>query len=126
MFWFSYSKATSYLAVVLLASFMMPATATAGDSDNSADVKLGKKLYSQTCVACHGGNGKGVLPGVSDFTAMDGPLAKSDEELFKSVAEGRSTPGAALSMPAKGGNPSMTDVEIAALIAYLRAEFGES
>jgi mono/diheme cytochrome c family protein len=126
MFWFSYSKATSYLAVLLLASFMTPVPAAASDSDNSADVKVGKKLYSQTCVACHGGNGKGVLPGVSNFTAKDGPLAKTDAELVKSVTDGLATPGAALSMPAKGGNPSMTDVEIAALIAYLRAEFGGS
>jgi len=124
MFWFSYSKATSYLAVLLLASFLTPVTATAGDSDHSTDVKVGKKLYSQTCVVCHGGNGKGVLPGVSDFTAKVGPLAKTDAELVKSVTEGLATPGAALSMPAKGGNPLMTDVEIDALIAYLRAEFG--
>ena len=123
MFWFSYSKVTSYLAVLLLASFLTPVTATAGDSDNSADVKVGKKLYSQTCVACHSGNGKGALPGVSDLTSTDGPLAKSDAELVKSIIEGRATPGAALSMPAKGGNPSLTDNDVRALIAYLRAEF---
>jgi len=125
MYWFSYSKLISGVAAVLLASFLMPVTAAAGDSDNAADIKAGEKLYSQTCVACHGANGKGVLPGVSDFTSADGPLTKSDAELNKSITEGRSTPGAVLSMPAKGGNPSLTDDDILALIAYLRSNFGK-
>ncbi len=124
MFWFSYNKATSCMAVLLLVSFMTPVTATAGDNGNEADVKAGKKLYSQTCVACHGANGKGALPGVSNFTTADGPLSKSDAELTKSITEGFATPGAALSMPAKGGIPSLTDDDMRALIAYLRSEFG--
>ena len=66
-----------------------------------------------------------MIPGVSDFTKTDGPLAKSDEELAKSIAEGLATPGAALSMPAKGGNPSLTDGDISSLIAYLRSKFGK-
>ena len=124
MFWFSYNKATSSVATLLLVSFLTPVTATAGDNDNAAVVKAGKKLYSQTCIACHGANGKGALPGVSNFTTTDGPLAKSDAELTKSITEGLATPGAALSMPAKGGIPSLSDDDIRALIAYLRSEFG--
>ena len=124
MFWFSYNKATSCIAALLLVSFLTPVTATAGDNDNAAAVKAGKKLYSQTCIACHGANGKGALPGVSNFTTADGPLAKSDAELIKSITDGLATPGAALSMPAKGGIPSLTDDDVRALIAYLRSEFG--
>ena len=125
MFWFSYSKVTSCLAVLLLASFMTPVPAAASDHpENSGDTKLGKAIYSQTCIACHGANGKGVLPGVSNFKSTDGPLAKSDAELAKSINEGLATPGAALSMPARGGNPSLTDDEVRALIAFLRSEFG--
>ncbi len=125
MFWFSYSKVTSCLAVLLLASFMTPVPAAASDHpDTLADTKVGKAIYSQTCIACHGVNGKGVLPGVSNFKSADGPLAKSDAELAKSINEGLATPGAALSMPAKGGNPSLTDDEVQALIAFLRSEFG--
>jgi len=125
MFWFSYSKATSCLVVLTLASLLTPVLAAAGDSDKSDGAKLGKAIYSQTCIACHGANGKGALPGVSDFTAADGPLAKSNAELARSVNEGLATPGAALSMPAKGGNPSLSDDDILALIMYLRSEFGE-
>ena len=124
MFWCSYSKVTSCLVVLLLASIMTPVPAAASDPASSGDTKLGKALYSQTCIACHGANGKGMLPGVSNFKSADGPLGKSDAELAKSINEGLVTPGAALSMPAKGGNPSLTDKEVQALIAYLRAEFG--
>lgn len=125
MFWFSYSKVTSCLAVLLLASFMTPVPAAASDHPGSIDdTQLGKAIYSQTCIACHGANGKGTLPGVSNFKSADGPLAKSDAELAKSINEGLATPGAALSMPARGGNPSLSDDEIQSLIAYLRDEFG--
>ena len=124
MFCVSYNKVTSCMAALLLVSFMTPVTATADDNGNAADVKAGKKLYSQTCIACHGANGKGALPGVSDLTSVDGPLVKSDVALIDSIVEGLATPGAALSMPAKGGIPSLTDDDIRRLIAYLRSEFG--
>jgi len=125
MFWFSYSKVTSCPAVLVLASLMTPVPAFASDQlGSSDDTKLGKALYSQTCIACHGANGQGALPGVGKFKSADGSLTKSDAELAKSIKEGLVSPGAALSMPAKGGNPSLTDADIRALISYLRDEFG--
>ncbi len=124
MYWHFYSKLTSSLSVALLVSLVAPA-ALAGESSDTADPAAGKAVYSQTCIACHGANGKGTIPGVSDFTKTDGPLSKSDEELVRSISEGLATPGAALSMPAKGGNPSLTDSDISSLIAYLRSAFGK-
>ncbi len=90
----------------------------------AVDVAKGKSLYSTTCVACHGNDGKGTIPGVSDFTKLDGPLTKTDDELAESIIKGLATPGAALTMPAKGGNPSLTDAEVLSLVAYIRSEFG--
>jgi cytochrome c5 len=86
--------------------------------------EAGEKVYAQTCIACHGANGKGSIPGVSDFTKADGPLAKSDDTLFASIRDGLVTPGKPLSMPPKGGNPSLTDDEIQAVLDYLRSKFG--
>ena len=123
MSWRSYSKAISRCLVV--ASLMATPFASASEPTESAvDTAAGKALYSQTCIACHGANGKGTIPGVRDFTVSDGPLSKSDEELVKSITEGVATPGAALTMPAKGGNPALTEADILSLIAYLRSEFG--
>ena len=116
MFWFSCSKVTRSLAIVALASLATPAFASGSE--------VGEKVYAQTCIACHGANGKGAIPGVSDFTKSDGPLAKSDDTLFASIRDGLVTPGKPLSMPSKGGNPSLTDEEIQAVLAYLRDNFG--
>jgi len=93
-----------------------PAIAVGGEA--------GEKVYAQTCIACHGVNGKGAIPGVSDFTRVDGPLAKSDEALFASIRDGLATPGKPLSMPPKGGNPALSDDDIQAVIKYLRSSFG--
>ena len=119
MSWYSCSKVTRGLAIVALASLATPAIA----SETTAS-EAGEKVYAQTCVACHGANGKGAIPGVSDFTKADGPLAKSDDTLFASIRDGLVTPGKPLSMPPKGGNPSLSDEEIQAVLEYLRSSFG--
>ena len=119
MSWYSCNRVTRSLVIIVLASFLTPATAIANEA-----VEAGEKVYSQTCIACHGANGKGMIPGVSDFNKADGPLAKSDDELSTSIRDGLATPGKPLSMPAKGGNPSLTDEEIQAVLVYLRATFG--
>lgn len=81
-------------------------------------------LYNQTCVACHGANGKGALPGIPDLTSAQGPLArKSDAQLAASILNGLQTPGAALAMPAQGGNPAITADDATALVRYLRQQF---
>ncbi len=119
MSWSSCSKVTRGLAIVALTAFGMPSTVWAGDG-----VETGKKVYSQTCIACHGANGKGTLPGVSDFTKADGPLAKTDDALIESIRDGLVTAGKPLSMPARGGNPALTEEEIVAVLEYIRATFG--
>lgn len=96
----------------------------AAADDNADTVAAGKAIYSQTCIACHGGNGKGAIPGVADLTARDGPLSKPDDDLIKSIAEGVQSPGSPLGMPAKGGNPALTEDDIKAVLVYLRTEFG--
>lgn len=107
-------------ATVILVLFALSTTAFA----DTVQVAAGEKLYNQTCIACHGPTGKGAIPGVADLTKSDGALAKQDEVLFKNIKEGFQSPGAAISMPPKGGNPALTDDDILALLAYLRAAFG--
>ncbi|PKM09399.1 MAG: cytochrome c, class I [Gammaproteobacteria bacterium HGW-Gammaproteobacteria-4] len=94
------------------------ATAVAGSGAEPA------VLFNQTCIACHGANGKGALPGVPDFTSAQGPLArKTDAQLAASILNGLQTPGAAMAMPAQGGNPAVSETDAAALVRYLRAQF---
>ena len=114
------------MRIVLISTLMLlPFLACAEDAPEAADAAAGKAIYSQTCIACHGANGKGAIPGVADFTAKDGSLAKSDGELLKSISEGFQSPGSFMAMPPKGGNPTLTEADVRAVISYLRAEFGD-
>lgn len=108
-------------AVALLVLLIMPALSVADE----ASVTAGKAVYSQTCIACHGANGKGAIPGVRNLTDPNGALTKSDEELIESIVNGTQTPGSFMAMPPKGGNPILTEEDINAVITYLRAEFGK-
>lgn len=89
-----------------------------------SDTSTGEALYNGTCVACHGGDGKGVIPGTPDFSAANGPLKKTDEELVRSIMEGIQSAGSPMPMPPKGGNPALTEEQARILVDYLRMEFG--
>lgn len=85
----------------------------------------GKMIYDQTCVACHGPVGSGVLPGVPDFTASKGPLTKSDKTLIQHITEGFQSPGSPMAMPAKGGNPDLSEADVHAVLEYIREDLGQ-
>lgn len=92
-------------------------------SPASSDAIDGQSVYETSCVACHGANGKGALPGVPDFTASNGPLSKSDEALLTNIINGFQSPGSPMPMPARGGNAQLSDVEVAATLKYLKDAF---
>ena len=84
----------------------------------------GKEVYNTTCVACHAANGKGSLPGVPDLTDKNGRLTKADLELLDNILMGFQTPGSSMAMPPRGGNASLSDADIKAVLAYIRSSFG--
>lgn len=84
----------------------------------------GQQLYSGSCVGCHGGDARGI-PGIGkDLVESDFMRGLSDEELTQFIIEGRgpfddlNTTG--IMMPARGGNPSLSDEDIMAIVVYLR------
>ncbi len=89
-------------------------------------VAHGAVVYEQTCAACHGADGAGLSPDTPDFTDPKGPLAQDDAVLFDHIKNGFQSPGSMMAMPPKGGNPSLSDDDIRAVIAYLRATFGRA
>lgn len=106
------------------ASASSAAAATgSGSAAASADPVAGGQIYATTCVACHGQNGAGTLPGAPDFTAANGRLAKSDEVLIRNMINGFQSPGSPMPMPAKGGNPDLTDQDMVNVLAYIRTTF---
>jgi mono/diheme cytochrome c family protein len=90
-------------------------------------IAAGAKVYRYYCVACHQPDGRGLQSGVSGGIAV-GPanfvddktrLAKTDAQLLQSIADGIEVKG----MPAFGA--SLSVAQRRAVLAYLRATFGE-
>ena len=84
----------------------------------------GQTIYEAHCSVCHGQNGKGVLTGVPDFTRKNGVLSLPDAVLLRRIEHGYQGPGAPMAMPPRGGDASLTNEQIARVLAYLRSRFG--
>lgn len=96
-----------------------PAQASAGDP------ATGQTLFTSTCSACHGPTGEGV-PGLGkDMTTSEFIAGKTDTDLISFIKVGRdpsdplNTTGVA--MPAKGGNPALSDEDLQHIVAYIRS-----
>jgi mono/diheme cytochrome c family protein len=100
--------------MIRLSLLALPAVvlALAGVSAQAAD---GRQLFLDNCSACHMPNGKGV-PGA--FPALSG----------SKVALGPAPAAAGIVLNGKGGMPAfrdeMSDAEIAAVLSYVRAAWG--
>ena len=95
-----------------------------GEGEPGGDAARGEELFDATCVACHGVDGIGVAglgPSLVGNTFVAG---LSDEELIAFLTTGRpadhpdNTTG--IAMPPKGGNPGLTEADLAAITAFLR------
>lgn len=102
----------------------LAAAALWGVAATSIAAPDGKQVYGGTCIACHGPNGRGALPGIPDLTGKAGRLAKSESELLQRVRDGFQSPGSPMAMPPKGGDASLTDDDLKAVIRYMKENFG--
>jgi len=129
---FTPSPPTTSTTVSIVVDDTTPATST---STVAADTTIsrsaigalvrGEEVFNGTCIACHGAGGIGV-----DGLGMPLPTSAfvaglTDEGLVAFLAVGRpaddplNTTGVAC--PARGGNTSLTDADLAAVVAYLRS-----
>ncbi|QID17919.1 cytochrome c [Nitrogeniibacter mangrovi] len=83
----------------------------------------GERVYARACLSCHGADGMGSFPGVPDLTEPTSALAGNRSDLLRRVIAGVRTPGAAMAMPPRGGDPSLSDDDLAAALDYMRTEF---
>ena len=77
--------------------------------------KSGEEVVKGGCAMCHA-TGMMNSPKIGDAAQWEPRIAQGYETLVKHAIEGIRT------MPAKGGNPALTDGEIAAAVA----EYGKS
>jgi len=89
----------------------------------AGDPGRGAAIFNGTCIACHGSDGSGNLPGVPDLTGNKGLLSQDDAVLLKRMAEGFQSPGAPMAMPPRGGDPGLTDADLKAVLKFMRKEF---
>lgn len=98
------------------------AAAPAGPVGDAAN---GAKIYATVCIACHGPDAKGVTGLGKDLTTSEWIAQQTDEQLIEFIKRGRDTGDplntTGVAMPPRGGNPAMTDQEIADIVAYLRS-----
>ena len=90
-----------------------------------SDITSGKQVYESNCLACHGENGKGSIPGVPDFTDRKGRLLKDDSELLSNIITGIQSPGSSMPMPPRGGNSQLSDTDLNAALKYIKTYFSE-
>jgi len=118
------------LSVLLAASFLLtacgggasaPAEKPSGAAGNAAK---GADVYAGACIFCHGADAKG-LPGLGkDMTTSEFIKGLPDAELIAFIKTGRPASDPAnttgVDMPPKGGNPALTDQDLADVVAYIR------
>ena len=83
----------------------------------SLDVEhQGASIYKNTCLVCHG-QGVAGAPKLGDKTMWASRLSQGVDVLEKHAIEGFT--GGTGTMPAKGGNVSLTEDEVKAAVAYM-------
>ena len=76
----------------------------------------GKTIFGNLCHSCHE-TGAGGAPKISDKGAWAPRVAEGLETLIKHATEGYT--GKSGVMPAKGGNPSLTDEQVKATVQWM-------
>ncbi len=116
---------TRPLAAFALAVFAIGVNACGGGGADGGPVAEGHRLFNRTCAVCHGPGGRGS-PRLGK-SLIDNAFSKdlSDAELVEFLREGRSAGDPlnerGVDMPPKGGNPALTDADLASIVVYLRS-----
>ncbi len=89
----------------------------ASASAASSGPKTGEQVVSAVCGACHNTGAAGA-PKVGDNAAWAPRLGQGMAGLMKSAINGKNA------MPAKGGNPNLSDLELARAVVFMANKSG--
>ncbi len=93
------------------------AVADAGTGTETEPVDLGKKIYDGLCFSCHS-TGLANIPQLGDTAAWTDRIAQGNALLYERSIKGF-VGESGMVMPAKGGNPSLSDDEVRAAVDYM-------
>ncbi|RTR04515.1 cytochrome c5 family protein [Halomonas nitroreducens] len=88
------------------------AASSGGDSASSGGGVDGESIYNNVCMACHDTGAAGA-PKRGDESAWSERTGQGFETLLSHAINGYNA------MPARGGNPNLSDEEVQAAVAYL-------
>ncbi len=86
-------------------------------ASGSTKPRSGEEVYTASCLACHA-TGIANAPKPDDKAAWEPRVATGLDALMKTAINGKGA------MPARGGNPAVTDEEIKAAILYMTKKAG--
>lgn len=81
----------------------------------SAEMVHGQKIYRQACAFCHD-KGLAGAPKIGDDAAWSPRLAQGMDVLYTVSLRGKGA------MPAKGGNPALSEADVKAAVDYMVAQ----
>lgn len=81
----------------------------------ASDLVLGKKIYQQACAFCHD-RGVAGAPKTGDKAVWTMRMAQGMDTLYTVALRGKGA------MPAKGGNPSLSETDVKAAVDYMIAQ----
>ena len=107
---------TEEAAAAAAAAAEEAAAAAAEQAQVAAGPVDGESVYNTACMACHDAGIAGA-PKIGDSEAWSARMTQGMEILIEHAIQGYQ--GEAGVMPAKGGNPTLTDEEVTAAVQYM-------
>jgi mono/diheme cytochrome c family protein len=93
-------------------------------SYDPAEIEIGREIFRLNCASCHGDSGAGDTGIGVRLVNNSYILYHEDDELVEFLTTGRlpwdTDNRTGMTMPAKGGNPNLTEEDLRYLVAYLR------
>jgi mono/diheme cytochrome c family protein len=113
--------------IVLLTVLCLSLGAAAGSAETKGDAAKGKVSFENTCVACHGPQGKGDGPAAAALDPKPKNLSdaellstQTDDYIFKVISEGGASVGLSPMMAPWGG--VLSEQDIWNVVAYIRQD----
>lgn len=115
------------LALLAFVSFVLfAAVGCGGGGPTNADpqVQRGKAIFGRICATCHGQDAKGLPKLGKSLIGNEFTASQSDAELVEFLKIGRRADHplnvTGVDMPPKGGDPSLSEEDLKAVVAYIR------